>query len=103
MPASGPSVKEDLRDRRENFPGYLPDDLEKIVSEDIAIFEEEQKMNHVLSWEKIARKEGKKEGKIETLRTITLNLLKKGVCIDNIIEYTDLSRKEIEELAATVK
>lgn len=72
-------------------------------------------MNHVLSWERIARKEGKeegkeegkkegkKEGKIETLRTITLNLLKKGVSIDNIIEYTDLSRKEIEELEATVK
>ncbi len=87
------------------FP--LPDDLEKIVSEDIAIFEEEQEMNHVLSWERIAKnegkKEGKKEGKIETLRTVTMKLLKKGVSIDTISEYTDLSKKEIEELAATVK
>jgi predicted transposase/invertase (TIGR01784 family) len=81
------------------FP--LPEDLEKIVSEDIVIFEEEQKMKHVLSWERIAKKEGKKEGKIEALRNVAMKLLKKGVNIESVIEYTDLSKNEIEKLAAT--
>jgi predicted transposase/invertase (TIGR01784 family) len=98
------------------FP--LPDDLEKVVSEDIAKFEEEQEMPHVLSWERIAKKEGKKEGiiegkregviegtkkgKVEALHSVAAKLLEKGISIDIIAETTDLPKKEIEELAAKI-
>ena len=84
-------------------------------------------MRHVLSWEKIAKKEGKKEGikegkkegieegkkegikegikegKLQALRNVALKLLQKGTSIETIIEYTDLSRNEIEKLAVTVR
>ncbi|HLP58565.1 MAG TPA: hypothetical protein VK186_07045 [Candidatus Deferrimicrobium sp.] len=83
------------------FP--LPDDLEKIVSEDIAKFEEEKEMNHVLSWERIAKKDGKIEGKIEALHDVAVELLKNGINIDIIAKSTKLSKKEIEELAATAQ
>ncbi|MDQ1353888.1 MAG: hypothetical protein QG657_4197 [Acidobacteriota bacterium] len=56
-------------------------------------------MNHVLSWERIAKKEGKKEA----LHEVAVRLLKNGIGIDTIIEYTHLSKEEIEKLAATVK
>ncbi|MGE5343379.1 MAG: hypothetical protein ACM3SY_18070 [Candidatus Omnitrophota bacterium] len=57
-------------------------------------------MNHVLSWERIAKKEGKEEGRIEVLHTIAVELLKNGIDIDIIAKVTHLTKKEIEELAA---
>jgi predicted transposase/invertase (TIGR01784 family) len=71
------------------FP--LPEDLEKIVSEDIAIFEEEQKMKHVLSWERIAKKEGLKEGKWDVVKMS----LKEGLPIKTIERITGFPAEEI--------
>jgi predicted transposase/invertase (TIGR01784 family) len=47
---------------------------------------------------KIAKKEGKREGKLETAR----ELLKRGVDINIIAEVTGFSREEIEKLAEIV-
>ncbi|NIM12763.1 MAG: hypothetical protein GTO45_11715 [Candidatus Aminicenantes bacterium] len=55
-------------------------------------------MPHVTSWEKIAKKEGKREGKLETAR----ELIKRGVDINIIAGATGFSREEIEKLAERV-
>nr|WP_277397855.1 Rpn family recombination-promoting nuclease/putative transposase [Natranaerofaba carboxydovora] len=45
-----------------------------------------------------AKKEGKKEAEKESKRKIAKNMLKKGYKIEEIIEITNLSKEEIEEL-----
>jgi predicted transposase/invertase (TIGR01784 family) len=47
---------------------------------------------------KDAKKEGKMEGKIERNTEIALKMLKKGMPIEDICDYTGLSRHEIEKL-----
>jgi hypothetical protein len=76
----------------------LPESFDKKISEEISKLEEEYKMAHVTSWERIAKKEGKKEGKLETAR----ELIKRGVDIGIIADATGFSREEIEKLAATI-
>jgi predicted transposase YdaD len=61
------------------------------MSEDIAKFEEEQEMNHVLSWERIAKKEGKKEGKWDVVKMS----LKEGLSIKTIERITGFPAEEI--------
>ncbi|MCU0287766.1 MAG: hypothetical protein MUF15_15420, partial [Acidobacteria bacterium] len=86
------------------FP--LPEDLEKIVSEDIAIFEEEQKMKHVLSWERIAKKEGLKEGIKEGLKEgkwdVVKMSLKEGLPIKTIERITGFPAEEINRFKEKV-
>ena len=76
----------------------LPEGLEKKLSEEISKIEEEHKMAYVTSWERIAKKEGKREGKLETAQ----KMIKKGIDRDTIIEVTGFSRKELEKLSQTV-
>ena len=81
--------------------GYIirmPESFDKKLSEEIIQLEEEYKMPHVTSWERIAKKEGKREGKLETAR----ELIKRGVDINIIAEATGFSREEIEKLAEIV-
>ena len=55
-------------------------------------------MPYVTSWERIAKKEGKREGKIETAR----ELIKRGVDMNIIAEATGFTLEEIEKLADIV-
>jgi predicted transposase/invertase (TIGR01784 family) len=55
-------------------------------------------MPYVTSWERIAKKEGKREGKLELAK----EFLKNGVRIDIVVKSTGLPRKEIEKLAKAV-
>jgi predicted transposase/invertase (TIGR01784 family) len=49
------------------------------------------------------RKEGLKEGEAKAKKEFALNLLKNNLSIEKIIEYTGLTREEIENLKATKK
>ncbi len=75
----------------------LPESLEKKLSEEIYKIEEEHKMAYVTSWERIAKKEGKREGKLETAQ----RMIKKGIDKETIIEVTGFSREELETLSRT--
>lgn len=83
----------------------LPEGLEKKLSEEISKIEEEQKMAYVTSWERIAKKEGKREGiregKREGIRETAQRMIKKGIDKDTIIEVTGFSREELETLSRT--
>jgi hypothetical protein len=74
---------------------------EKQLKEEIKKIEEEFKMPYLASWERSARKEGKKEGIIEEKTRIAKELLKIGTDIDKIAVVTGLDRKEIEKLSTT--
>jgi predicted transposase/invertase (TIGR01784 family) len=50
--------------------------------------------------ERSALKDAKKEGKIERNIEIALKMLKKGMSIEDIYDYTDLSKQQIEKLKA---
>ena len=49
-------------------------------------------MAFVTSWERIAKKDGKKEEKKETAK----RMLHDNVSIENIIKYTGLTEKEVK-------
>jgi predicted transposase/invertase (TIGR01784 family) len=83
----------------------LPEGLNKQLSKKIEKLEEDYKMPYVTSWERIAKKEGVKIGEERGVRKEKIEtagrLLKRGVNIDIIADATGLSKKEIEELAAS--
>jgi predicted transposase/invertase (TIGR01784 family) len=76
----------------------LPEGINKQLSQKIEKLEEDYKMPYVTSWERIAKKEGKKEGKLEVAR----EFLKNGVSIDIVAKSTGFPREEIEKLAQAV-
>ena len=84
----------------------LPEGLEKKLSEEISKIEEEHKMAYVTSWERIAKKEGIREGKREGIREgkreTAQRMIKKGIDKETIIEVTGFSREELETLSQTV-
>jgi predicted transposase/invertase (TIGR01784 family) len=51
----------------------------------------------------VGYKKGKAEGKAETSHDIALTMLKKGVDINLISEYTGLPKKEIRKLAESIQ
>jgi len=51
-------------------------------------------MPYVTSWERMAKKEGVKQGKLETAK----RMLNDGVSIEKIAKYTGLSKREIRQL-----
>ncbi|WP_209121184.1 Rpn family recombination-promoting nuclease/putative transposase [Alkalihalobacillus sp. BA299] len=59
-------------------------------------------VNHIMelmtSWERKGIEKGKMEGKIEEKNAIARRMLQKGFCIQEIIDITGLSEKEIKEL-----
>jgi len=59
-------------------------------------------MAYVTSWERIAKKDGIKEGRKEEKLDTARRLIKRGVDMDIIVEATGFPKKEIEKLAATV-
>jgi len=81
---------------------HLPENFDKKLSEEITQLEEEYKMPHVTSWERIAKKEGKikgiEEGMEKKAKETARKMLEDGLPIETIIKYTGLSEKEIKEL-----
>jgi len=59
-------------------------------------------MAYVTSWERIAKKDGIKEGRKEEKLDTARRLIKRGVDMDIIAEATGFPKKEIEKLAETV-
>ena len=58
-------------------------------------------MPYLASWERSAKREGKKEGiDEEKIRTAKM-MIKKGFDLDTIMDITNPDRKEIERLTAT--
>lgn len=76
----------------------LPENLEKQLSEEILKIEEEIKMPYVTSWEKIWKKEGRQEVKLETAK----ELIKNGVDMNIISKATGFSLEDLEKMASTV-
>ena len=72
----------------------IPDRYQKKLSNEILKLEEEHKMAYVTSWERIAKKEGKKEEKKEAAR----RMLNDDAAIEKIVKYTGLTEKEVREL-----
>ncbi|MGD2084936.1 MAG: hypothetical protein PVH61_02010 [Candidatus Aminicenantes bacterium] len=68
------------------------------MSEEIIQLEEEYKMQHVTSWERIAKKEGKKEGMEKKAKETAKKMLEDGLPIETISKYTGLTEKEVKEL-----
>lgn len=50
---------------------------------------------------KKGKKSGKKEGKKEAIISVAQKMLDKGVNVEEIMEYTGLSKEEIEKLKVT--
>lgn len=84
----------------------LPESFERKLSEEISHLEEEHKMPHVTSWERIAKKDGRKEGKMEGRKEGVLEakqetakkMLHDGLPIETIAKYTGLTEKQIKAL-----
>jgi hypothetical protein len=76
----------------------LPDEYQGKLNYEILKLEEDYKMPYVTSWERMAKKEGVKQGKLETAK----ELVKNGVDIDIIVKATGFTREEIEKLAVDV-
>jgi len=76
----------------------LPESLERKLSEDIINLEEEHKMPQVTSWEKIAKKDGRKEGRTEEKKEIAKKMLLDGLTIETITKYTGLTETQIKAL-----
>ena len=74
----------------------LPESYKNRLKKIIRKIEEEFKMEYIPLWERDARKEGEKKGKIETAK----NLLKMGIDIDRISNATGLKKIEREQLAS---
>ncbi|MCP4216496.1 MAG: hypothetical protein GY765_17730 [bacterium] len=77
----------------------LPEELEKQLKQEIVILEEDSKMAYVTSWERMAKKGGKKEGLLEA----ALKFIKHGVGLDIIAKSTGLSKSELEKLAQSAQ
>jgi predicted transposase/invertase (TIGR01784 family) len=58
-------------------------------------------MPYLASWERSAKKEGKKEGVSEEKIRIAKELFKMGIDIDKIAAATGLDRGRIEKLTST--
>jgi predicted transposase/invertase (TIGR01784 family) len=56
------------------------------------------KMPYVTSWERIAKKEGKREGMKAKAKETAKRMLEDGVPIETISKYTGLTEKEIKAL-----
>jgi predicted transposase/invertase (TIGR01784 family) len=72
----------------------LPEGLNKQLSEKIEKLEEDYKMPYVTSWERIAKKEGKKEEKLETAKRMLLN----NFPVEQVVTITGLTEKEVKAL-----
>jgi len=73
---------------------------EKRLKEEIKRIEEEFKMPYLASWERSAKREGKREGVSEEKIRIARELFKMGIDIDKIAAATELDRDRIEKLAS---
>jgi predicted transposase/invertase (TIGR01784 family) len=84
----------------------LPDAYQRELSIKIAKLEEEQKMNYVTSWERLAEQKGKRKGKQEGKHVgkqeekfeIAQRMLKDNLSLESIAKYTGLSESEIKNL-----
>jgi hypothetical protein len=80
----------------------LPDAYQQELSIKIAKLEEEQKMNLVTSWERLAerkgKRKGKQEGKQEGKIEIAQRMLKDNLPLESIAKYTGLSESDIKNL-----
>jgi len=72
----------------------LPEGLNKQLSKKVEKLEEDYKMPYVTSWERIAKKEGKKEEKIETAKRMLLN----DFSVEQVVTITGLNEKEVRAL-----
>lgn len=76
----------------------LPEGLENRLSEEISKIEEDHNMTYVTSWERIAEKRGRKEGKKEGIIETAMRMLNDNVPIESIARYTGLDEKSIRNL-----
>ncbi|MCP5048295.1 MAG: transposase [bacterium] len=80
----------------------LPETMERMFSEEIFKMEEEHNMPYITSIERIAKKDGKKEGEKERTISIARELIKIGIAVTDISKATGLSIEEIQTLSETV-
>ncbi len=72
----------------------LPEAYTKSIKQVIIKTEEEFKMEYTPTWERAAEKKGKKQGILEVVK----NMLRDGLDIRKIADYTGLKKEEIEKL-----
>ncbi len=76
----------------------LPEDLDNIFWNDLRVYEEEKKMTYVTSIEKIGFKRGQQETQ-KKIEKIALNMLQKGMSVEDIALLTELSISQVKRLA----
>jgi predicted transposase/invertase (TIGR01784 family) len=78
----------------------LPEGLERQFQDELKAFEEARQMKSVTTIERIAKEEGKTEGKMEEKQAIALNLLKQNLTIEVIAQATGLTIEQVQQLQA---
>jgi hypothetical protein len=73
----------------------LPEKLGDTFWNELKAFEQERNMTFVTSVEKI----GIKKGREEERQKIVLSMLKKGVSVEDIAEFTELSIEQVKEIS----
>jgi predicted transposase/invertase (TIGR01784 family) len=77
----------------------LPEKLDNTFWNELKAFEQEKNMTFITSVERI----GIKKGKQETEERIVLSMLKKGVSIEDIAEFTELSIEQVKKIQSQRK
>lgn len=72
----------------------LPEKYQEKLSDQLLILKEDNIMPYITSWERIAKKKGIKENKLETAKKMLMD----DVSIDTIVKYTGLAKTEIKRL-----
>jgi hypothetical protein len=81
----------------------LPEKLGDTFWNELKAFEQEKNMTFITSVEKIGIKAGKKAGRQETEERIVLSMLKKGVSVEDIAEFTEMSIRQVKEIQSQQK
>ncbi len=81
----------------------VPDIYKKSLRQVVRQAEEEFKMEYELPWIRDAAKKAEKKGEKNGIIKTAKKMLKNGMEISKIIEYTGLKKAEIEKLCATAQ
>jgi predicted transposase/invertase (TIGR01784 family) len=72
----------------------LPENMEIAYNKNVARLEEGKSMPYITTAERIGRREGRKEGKIQTAR----KMIREGLDVALIAKVTGLPKKTVEQL-----
>jgi predicted transposase/invertase (TIGR01784 family) len=77
----------------------LPEKLDNTFGDELKAFEQEKKMTFITSVERI----GIKKGREEERQKIVVSMLKKGVSMEDIAEFTELSIEQVKKIQSQEK